>query len=131
MAQIVLTADDRVILKGALALAGLSQKAIAESAGVTQPWVSQVLTGTRSKRIDSEMLERVAEVLVDQIKDRPVDEDRKRVILTFLSRFAERATALIPPKAHRPGDRVPIDAKHYVNRFADMAVLNALKEPPI
>src|SRR5687767_11693192 len=94
--------DGRVLGELATAL-GFTGKRLAELAGVKQPWLSQVLNGQR-KRVDSEMLERVASVLVEQLKSRPGDsrfpEERVRVALTLLSRFTFTAASSIPPKVY-------------------------------
>lgn len=129
-----LSDDDRKLLREVGRAVGFpSQKQFAQAAEVEETWLSQVLTGRR-KKVNAELLERVAKVLVERLKSRRTDdsfpEGRVRVALTSLGRFTSNATASIPPTMYPPGGLVSVDSAHYVRRGADDQTLEALRIMP-
>lgn len=131
--QFSLSEDDRRRFAELMTALGLTGKQLAGLAKISQPWLSQVLKGRRTS-VDGEMLERVANVLLDRLKNRTPDtklpEDRIRVALAFLSRFSSAVAAPSSPKIYRPGGPVPVDAAHYIERGADNYTLEALQMMP-
>ena len=71
-----LSESDRNELSRIIDAIGLSQKKLADLSDVTQPWLSQVLTGRR-ENVDGEMLERVAAQLAERLKNLPPDVEAK------------------------------------------------------
>lgn len=131
--QMDLSDDDRQFLNEMVSVLGLTKTRLAILANVRQPWLSDVLNGRR-RAVDGEMLESVAKQIAIALKGRTPNaqfsEDRTRVALIFLTRFTSAAIAMLPRKIYRPGGPVPVDAGHYVERFADGETLQALQEPP-
>lgn len=131
--QVPLSDDDRRLLGEILDILNLDNKKLAGLSKVSEPWLSQVRKGRR-KSVDSQMLERVANVLVqslsDSLADNKVSESRAHIALTFLSRYTAAAAALVPRKTHRPGGPVPVDAAHYIKRDADDEAMMALQDMP-
>lgn len=131
--QVNLYDGDGDLLREVIRATGFEQQELAQVAGVSAPWLSQVINGRR-KNVDGEMIERIARVLVEKLKKRPADdrfpEERVRIALGSLSRFTDAATAVVPRKIYPPGGPVPIGASHYVKREVDKKVLAALGDLP-
>src|SRR5436309_8873274 len=123
MSRLIELSDaDRRLLNEILAATGMKQKELAErvtSVRVKQPWVSQMLSGSREK-VDSDMLEGVANQLVLSLKTGqvviPFTEERKRVAFDFLSRFTDTALDTGITSFSSPGGPVPFGASYYVKR---------------
>jgi hypothetical protein len=128
-----LSEDDRAFLCKIIEAISLSQKKLADLSKVTQPWLSQVLTGRRED-VDSEMLERVAAQLAERLKNLPsystLSEKDVKAAFEFLGRFTKSAATIMEPKFYRPGGAVPMDSAHYIKRSQDREVLAALEELP-
>src|SRR5947199_10357984 len=129
-----LSESDRNELSRIIDAIGLSQKKLADLSDVTQPWLSQVLTGRR-ENVDGEMLERVAAQLAESLKNLPPDSTFSQqdvyAAFVFLSRFTKAAATIMQPKFYRPGGPVPLDSAHYIGRSEDGAVLKALDPLPL
>lgn len=132
--HINLSADDRRLLAEMLETSDLDQTKAAALAEVTQPWLSQILRGRRHTKVNHEMLERLARVLVDILQHQRANssfpEDRAQVAFTFLSRFTPAAAALVPRKIHRAGGPMPVDAVPNIKRDEDDEALIALQDLP-
>src|SRR2546421_11850641 len=128
--QIEVSDGDRSLIDDLRSSLGLTQRRLSKLAGVTQPWLSQVLKGQR-KNADSEMMERVATALVELLKDRDdtqFEDDQKRILLETLSRFSPAADALVPAKRYWPGGPVPSTAAHYIRRDEERDNEHALRQ---
>lgn len=128
-----LSEDDRISFQVILDAAGMNQKRLAELAQISPGWLSQMLKGQR-KRLDSEKIERVANVLVESLTRRQTDgafpEQRVRIALASLSRFSEVAAGALPPRTYPAGGPVPVDGAHYIHREADDEAMEALQREP-
>ncbi|MGH9929691.1 MAG: AAA-like domain-containing protein [Pyrinomonadaceae bacterium] len=124
---------DRLLFAEILDALGQTQFAIATAADVKPPWLSQVLKGQR-KKVDGDMLERVANVFVDGLKslneNTRFPPERVQVVLASLSRFTAKAAAEVAPKVYPPGGLVAVDAAHYISRQADEEALQAFQMMP-
>jgi transcriptional regulator with XRE-family HTH domain len=127
-----LSEDDRLLLREILTAIGMDQKRLAGLAGVTPAWLSQMFKG-QPKGVDSEKLERVANVLCEgltNLRDSRFPAQRVRVALATLSRFSRIAAATVPSKVYPAGGPVPVDGTHYVQRDADEEARVAIERFP-
>ena len=125
-----LTETDRQAFNEYVNALDLTQRQLAEQAGVTQSWLSQSFTG-RSASVDAEKLEKVANLLISLINQRQPDSrlsaDRAKIALSFLSRFSGEAMALAQPQMmSQPGDVVAF-GDYYVTRSKDAELLQMLE----
>jgi transcriptional regulator with XRE-family HTH domain len=128
--KIAVQEGDRLLFSEILDALGQTQSAIAKAAIVKPPWLSQVLKGQR-KKVDGDMLERVANVLVDGLKsiegNSRFPKERVQVVLASLSRFTAAAAAEVAPKVYPPGGLVAVDAAHYIKRAFDEDALKVFQ----
>jgi transcriptional regulator with XRE-family HTH domain len=131
--KVRLSNDDRSLLREILYAKGLTQKELASRTDVTQPWLSQVLSGRRTN-VSEVALDRIATVLLEYLKRRKGEKgfsnERASAAIGLLTRFSKTAGELLRPKIFRPGGPVPVDADHFIDRDADSEALQALLEWP-
>lgn len=108
----------------------LTQRALAESSRVGQPWLSYLLRAKRLTNTDAVKLERVANelasVVLQHLDAGSLAREQAQVALSFLARFAH-VTAVAPLREDPPpGGPIPIDALPYVPREEDEFLANLL-----
>jgi hypothetical protein len=134
--QLQLSVDDARLLRDIIEELALERTKLSKLSQVSTGWLSTVL-GARwqqTKTVEAEMLTRVADVLIGHLRQRPLkpklSEERVKAIASFLSRYTESATKLMPPKVYAAGGPLPVDADHYIERpLADGKLFYALQAP--
>jgi len=115
--RLELSGLERARFKEIMQALGLSQKETAPQAGVTEAWLSNLLTGNR-KRLKLEMIAKVADFLLGVLWIQRAEggfarhEERAAEDADFLKRFSAERTRSV----HPPGGMVPLDADHYIQR---------------
>jgi transcriptional regulator with XRE-family HTH domain len=127
-----LSDDDRAFLRSFLATLGLSQSEFAIAASISQGWLSQLLSGTRTGA-EAIVLDRVvgaAQRLLQKRRDSAAitEEDADRLSAQLARSFStsapEEPRAIAPP-----GGAIPFTAANFVKRLeVEREILQCLKK---
>jgi transcriptional regulator with XRE-family HTH domain len=123
MPRRALSAEDCQRLAGIIDTLDVTQKALAQSSGVGQPWLSYLIRGERITSVDVSKLQRLANRLVELTMRRreakTLPEEQARVALDFLGRFASIPATPICRDIATPGGPISNLAVPYVEREHD------------
>lgn len=129
--KVALSAEDCQRFAALVDSLDVTQKVLADSADVGQPWLSYLLRGQRLTNVDATKLDKLATDLASRVtqarSNSTLAEDAVHLALKFLARFTSIGVGVPSLDISPPGGPLPASAVPYVARKHDGVLLKLLQ----